>query len=231
MKHQSIMEMHPEQRPDEKYLLMGPSALTDAELLAIILRCGTKEEPSTELADRLLRRDDTQEASILNLFDYELKDLRQIKGVGKVKALQIKALMELSKRIATQSARQKLDFNNPETIAAYYMEQLRHSSKECIILVMLNSTCQLIKDSVLSVGTVNASLYSAREIFLEALKYSAVNLILIHNHPSGNSAPSVNDLSATKKIKKAGKLIDIELLDHIIIGDRSYYSFKQDGIL
>ena len=231
MKHQTIMEMHPEQRPDEKYLLMGPKALTDAELLAIILRTGTKEAPSTELADRLLRLDGEGEASILRLFDYEFEDLKKINGIGKVKALQIKALMELSLRIATKSARQKLDFNHPETIASYYMEQLRHSSKECIILVMLDSACQLIKDMVLTVGTVNASLYSSREIFLEAIKNGAVNIILIHNHPSGKPSPSVNDLSATKKIKKAGKLVDIELLDHIIIGDQTFYSFKQDGIL
>ena len=231
MKHQTIMEMHPEQRPDEKYLSMGPKALTDSELLAIILRTGTKEAPSTELADRLLRIDGDGEASILNLFRYELDDLKRINGIGKVKALQIKALMELSMRIATKSAKQKLDFNNPDTIASYYMEQLRHSSKECIVLVMLNSACQMIKDTVLTVGTVNASLYSSREIFLEAIKNGAVNIILIHNHPSGKPSPSVNDLSATKKIKKAGKLVDIELLDHIIIGDRTYYSFKQDGVL
>ena len=112
MKHQTIMEMHPEQRPDEKYLSMGPKALTDSELLAIILRTGTKEAPSTELADRLLRIDGDGEASILNLFRYELDDLKRINGIGKVKALQIKALMELSMRIATKSAKQKLDFNN-----------------------------------------------------------------------------------------------------------------------
>lgn len=231
MKQRSIMEMHPDQRPDEKFLTYGPEALSDAELLAIILRTGSKDESSIELADRLLRPENGAEGSILSIFDYELEDLMKIKGIGKVKALQIKAVIELSRRIAVTSAEKRLDFSDPETIARYYMEQLRHENRERVVLVMLNSACELISDEIISLGTINASLYSTREIFLTAMKYGAVNIILLHNHPSGNPAPSVSDIEATKKIAEAGRLIDIKLLDHIIVGDRTYLSFKKENLL
>ncbi len=231
MKYKTIQEMQPEQRPDEKFLAMGPAALTDAELLAIILRTGTKEEPSTELADRILRQANGQVKSILNIFDYGMEDLLKIKGIGRVKALQIQAVIELSRRIAMTSAEKKLDFSNPETIAGYYMEQLRHDNKERVVLVMLNSACQMIRDQLMSIGTINTALYSTREIFLEAMKCGAVNIVLVHNHPSGNPAPSANDIEATKKIIEAGKLIDIHLLDHIIVGDRDFLSFRREGLM
>ena len=231
MKHRSIPELPACERPDEKFLQYGPDALTDAELLAIIMRTGTREETSTELANRILMQTKEESGSILNLFYYDIEDLKKISGIGTVKALQIKSVIELSRRIARTCASEKLSFHDPDSIAGYYMEELRHLDKEQVILILLNSACQMIREEVLSLGTVNAALFSPREIFMDALKYGAVSIVLVHNHPSGDPSPSSKDRHATKRIREAGELIGITLLDHIIVGDRSYISFSKEGIL
>lgn len=227
----TIKDLDRKSRPDDKLLEYGPKALTDAELLAVILRTGTIEEHSVELCERILSGNRDQDNSILNIFNYDYSDLLKIKGIGKVKALQIKSIAELSLRIAQSSAKEGLDFNNPETIACYYMEQLRHKKREEVVLLMMNSAGKLIDDISLFEGTVNSSVFSPREIFQEALKRDAVNIILLHNHPSGLPEPSRADLSATKLIAKAGNLIGIPLLDHIIIGDRKYISLRAEGYM
>lgn len=231
MKKRTIRDLKPEQRPDEKCLAFGPEALTDAELLAIILRTGTKEETSIELAERILHPKDRDGSSLLYLLDAGVGELTRVKGIGKVKALQIRALAELSKRIAMTKAEEKLDFSEPEKIAGYYMEQLRHEKKEKVVLILLDSVCRKIKDLILTVGTVNSSLISPREIFQEALRADAVNLILLHNHPSGDPTPSRQDIAATKRVRKAAEIMNIPLLDHIILGDRRYFSLKEEGLL
>lgn len=222
-----MKELQPEYRPDEKFLAYGPKALSDAELLAIILRTGSRDEHSVDLARKILTRNRDDHISILNIFDYEYHELLKIKGIGRVKAIQIKALAELSLRIAQSHARSNLVFNQPATVAEYYMEQLCHEKKEIVVLLMLNSSCGLIKELILSTGTVNRSLLSAREILIQALKYEAVSIILLHNHPSGIPSPSAADIRYTESIAAAGELIGIPLDDHIIIGDHSYYSFKE----
>jgi len=221
-------ELQPEYRPDEKLLANGASALSDAELLAVILRTGSTEYNSVELARKILTPYGDNNISILNIFNYDYEDLRRINGVGKVKALQIKALAEISRRIAQKKARPELIYNNPETIARYYMEQLRHENKEIVLLLLLNSSLGLIKEQILSTGTVNASILETRDILVSALKYNTVAFILIHNHPSGNPAPSQADLENTLKIKEAAQMVGIKLLDHIIIGDNCYYSFMEN---
>ena len=231
MKNKTIKELDWKYRPDEKFLRFGPKALTDAELLAIILRTGTNEKHSVELCEQILSLNTENENSILNILEYEIEDLLKIKGIGKVKALQIKSISELSLRISQSSAKKGLIFNNPESIASYYMEQLRHKKREEVVLLMLNSAGDFLCDKILFSGTVNASIFSPREIFLEALRKNAVNIILLHNHPSGEVKPSKADLLGTKRVLDAGKLIGISLLDHIIIGDRKFYSFKEEGLL
>ena len=223
--------LQPEYRPDEKFMDYGPKSLTDAELLAIILRTGSSELNSVELARKILAPNGEKNISISNIFNYELCELTKIKGIGKVKAIQIKAIAELSLRISQSQLRPHLVFDDPEIVANYYMEQLRHERNEQVVLLMLNSACALIKEHIISVGTVNASLLSAREIFLIALKYDAVFIILLHNHPSGKPVPSNADIMFTDEIKKAGDLVGIKLLDHIIIGDNSYYSFKDKELI
>ena len=224
-----IKDIQPEYRPDEKFLRFGPKALTNAELLAIILRTGSSEEHSVELAGRILHSGLSGTENILNILDLEIRDLMTIKGVGRVKALQIKAVAELSERIHNESTRHSLVFTEPETVAAHYMERLRHLKKEVVLLLALNSACALLKESIISEGTVNSSLFSPREIFLEALGCEAVNIILLHNHPSGSPEPSRADITGTKQVAQAGKIIGIGLLDHIIIGDNVYCSLKEEG--
>ena len=225
-----IRDMQPESRPDEKFMKFGPKALSDAELLAVILRTGSNEDHSVALCEKVLSAGGEDDCSILNIFDAELNQLMKIKGIGKVKALQIKSIAELSQRIAKTAAKKKLNFNSPATIADYYMEQLRHRKREAVVLLMLNSAGEFICDMLLFEGTVNQALFSPREIYLEALKHDAVNIILIHNHPSGSTKPSHADCLATKRVSEAGSMIGIELLDHIIIGDGSYLSFREEGL-
>jgi len=227
----TIKQMQVENRPDEKFLKLGPNALTDAELLAIVLRTGSTNEPSIKLAEHVLQSKKGNRQDILNILNKEYKDLLSIKGIGQVKALQIKAIAELSLRISNTSKRQKLLMNDPKSIADYYMEQLRHNTREVVIVLMLNSACELINDVTISQGTVNSALFSPRDIFLEALKNDAVSIILVHNHPSGSTKPSKSDISCTERVRMAGDMLGISLLDHIIIGDRKYSSFKESGLI
>ena len=155
----------------------------------------------------------------------------EFRGIGQVKAVQIKCIGELSKRIASVSAKKLLDFQNPETIADYYMEQMRHEEQEIMICMMLNTKNQLLGETVISRGTVNASLVSPRDLILAAFRFRAVFIIIVHNHPSGDPKPSRDDLDITKRIQAACSLVDIPLLDHIIIGDQRYISFRQEGML
>lgn len=209
--------------PYEKCLEHGAAVLDNAELLAAIIRTGTNGLSSTQLAEKILEN----AGSLNGLYDMSVADLMQIKGVGKAKAVQICCILELSRRIAKQKARERLDFSNAETIADYYMEDMRHLEKEHLVLVMLDNRCRLIKDKVLSVGTSTGSMVSIREIFKEALDNRAASVVLLHNHPSGNPSPSREDMKVTRSVLEAGKIIGIELLDHIVIGDNSYFSFKQ----
>ncbi len=217
-------------RPYEKCLMYGAHVLGDAELLAVILRCGTKGITSIELAERILRLGKPNEG-LLCLTHLTVQELMRMPGVGEVKAIQLKCIGELSKRIAMQSHRPRLSFTQPYTVADYYMEQLRHKEKEELILVMLDTKSRLLGDAAISKGTVNASLVSTRELFLEALRYGAVSILLIHNHPSGDPTPSEEDIQVTEKVRQAGELMEIRLVDHIIIGDQCYLSFAEAGLL
>ena len=158
-------------------------------------------------------------------------DLRKIHGVGKVKAIQLKCIVELSRRISKETARTALCFNDPETVAQYYMEDFRHSQQEQMVVMMLNTKGRLLGEHLISKGTVNASLVTPREIFLQALHYHAVEILLVHNHPSGDPTPSREDMQITQRVCQAGMLIGIELLDHIIIGDKKYISFRERKLL
>ncbi len=223
-------EIREEERPYEKCLVHGASHLTNAELLAVLLRTGTKGLNALELSRTLLQYSDDEE-SILAIHHLSLQKLLKIKGIGKVKAIQILCLSELARRLAKATAKDGLVFNKPSTIAEYYMEDMRHQKQEYMKLLMLNTKGSLIGESNITKGTVNASLVSPRELFIEALEYGAVSIILIHNHPSGDPSPSQNDIYVTKQIKEAGKLIGIELLDHIIIGNNCYISFAEEQMI
>lgn len=155
-----------------------------------------------------------------------------IKGIGIAKAVQIKSIAELSRRIAKSHFRisNKKEFVSPEIIAGYYMEDMRHLATEHLKVIMLNTKYRFIGDYELTKGTVNSSLASPREVYIEALKSEAVYIVLIHNHPSGDPTPSRDDLIITKRMKDAGNIIGISLIDHIIIGDNNYISLKQQNL-
>lgn len=224
----TIKEMSRQEKPYEKCQEFGPTALTDAELLAVVLRTGTEGMSSVDLARQILKSGGGEER-LDNLYHMEIPELTRIRGIGTVKAIQIICLCELAKRLSKASVGKRVMFDRAEYIADYYMEEMRHLEQEEMRCVFLNSKCQLITDKVVSRGTVNSSLASPREIFIEALRCRAVNLILLHNHPSGDPNPSYQDVMVTRKIREAGTLIGVELQDHIIIGDHCYFSLKERG--
>lgn len=228
----TIRELPKSERPYEKCIHEGAGALSDGELLAVILRSGTKGSSSLSLANEILNT--MQQSSypgLLGILHSSLSDLMKIRGIGKVKAVQLKCIGELSKRIATSAARTQLCFDRPVSVAKYYMEQLRHEEQELMICMMLDSKNHLLGEQLLTRGTVNATLITPREVYMEALRYHAVCLILIHNHPSGDPHPSQCDAEVTERMFQAGELLGIRLLDHIIIGDQKYFSFQERGIL
>ena len=221
--------MYHEERPYEKCERFGAENLTDAELLAVILRSGTRGENSLDLARRLLHPD-FGSTGLRSIHQWTMEHLIRIRGIGKVKAVQILCLSELAKRMARSSATEGLDFSNPQTVARYYMEDMRHKEKEVTKLLLLNTKAKLIGECVISVGTVDAALVSPRELFIEALKRNASAIILLHNHPSGDPSPSREDVRITRRIYEAGALLGISLLDHIIIGDNCFISLKEQGL-
>lgn len=217
--------------PYERFQRFGAENLTEGELLAIILRTGTKDSSALELAKQVLAMASYPREGLLGLYDLTLEQLMEIKGIGKVKAIKLKCLTELSMRISSSVAKQGLCFTNPGGVAGYFMEKLRHKQTECVILVCLDAKGQLIIEKRLSEGSVRMSLISPREIFLEALHCKAVNILLVHNHPSGDPAPSAADMELTLNVKELGEKMDIPLLDHIIIGDNRYTSFKEAAFI
>ncbi|MDK2808036.1 MAG: repair protein RadC [Clostridiales bacterium] len=229
-KHLKTKDLPMSERPYEKLMKLGASHLSDAELLAVIIRTGTKKERAAEVALRILSLH-AQENGLLGVFHLTLPELTQIEGIGCVKALQILAVVELSKRMAKASAKGGLYFTTPESIATAYMQEMRGLSVEKVKLLLLNAKSKLIKEMDISMGTATASLLSPREILIEALRYQAIHMILIHNHPSGDPEPSNADVLITKRIEEAGTLLGIKLMDHIIIGDNRYISLKKKGIL
>ena len=228
---ENIKKLPEQQRPYEKCLLQGETSLSDSELLAVILRSGTKGVNSVTLANQILTvTETTSYPGLLGLLHLSLSELMKINGIGKVKAIQIKCIGELSKRIATATAKKGLSFRHPASIADYYMGQLRHEEQELLICMMLDTKNHLLGDEMIFKGTVNSSLANPREIFLSAVSYHAVGILLVHNHPSGDCTPSQADVDFTQRVKEAGELLGIPLLDHIIIGDCKYLSFREQGI-
>lgn len=217
--------------PYEKFIARGPGALTEAELLAVILRTGTKDCPALALAQKVLSLARGRDMGLNSLHHISLKELMEIPGIGEVKAVKIKCLTEFAVRMACERASKGLSFQSPPTVAEYYMEKMRHQEKEVILLLLLDNKLKLIEEYMVSLGTVRASLLSAREVFVEALKCRACYLMLLHNHPSGDPHPSTQDIEITQKIKEAGELMDIPLIDHMILGDNCYISLKEEELL
>ena len=226
----TMKHLPPQMQPYEKCRSYGTEFLTDAELIACIIRSGTKEFTSVALAEKLLElRKGNEGLSGLCSLSYE--ELIDVSGIGRVKAIQIQCLFELAKRMSRQQAKKTLNFCEPCRIADYYMEDFRHKEQENLLLLLLDNKSNLLGEKLLFTGTVNASIVSPREIYLEALRFHAVGIILLHNHPSGDPTPSEADRRITRKVRDAGELLDVPLLDHIVIGDKKYVSFHEKGYL
>lgn len=217
------------ERPYEKVLEKGPVSLSDAELLSVILRSGTKNILVRDMAEEILNAGNPP--GLAGLLHGTVEDYKEIRGVGEVKAIQLACIGELSARIWKAAASEKtIVFDAPSKVAAFYMEEMRHLEQENLKLLLLNTKNILLRDITVSRGTVNASCATPREIYIEALRFRACGIILLHNHPSGDPAPSREDCLFTERVREAGSLVGVPLLDHIIIGDNSYVSLRERGI-
>lgn len=218
------------ERPYEKAMEKGVESLSDAELISVIIKNGTLDHSSIDLANQVLNAHPIHKG-ILGLNYLRREDYLSIKGIGHTKATQLMTVAELSGRINRSRLKMSIAFDRASTIAEYYMEKCKFLSKERVYLMLLSSSHMLIKEVLLSEGLVNQTLISPREIFIEALRYEAVRIILVHNHPSGVPDPSKVDIQVTKRVIEAGQLLDIRLSDHIIVGNGCYFSMAERGIL
>lgn len=227
-KNLTMKEIPTCERPYEKCEQYGVGSLSDAELLAVIIRTGRKGERVTELALRVL--DNIPGKKIGGLFQMTLNQLQSIRGIGRVKAIQLSCLTEITKRMMSSAvSTQQLLCTEPEKIAVYFMPKMKFLECEQVRLLILNGRNALVRDLEMSNGSFNSALASPREIFYNAIKHGAVSIIVLHNHPSGDPTPSREDILVTKRLADTGKMVGIPLLDHIIIGDNCYISMKASG--
>ncbi len=218
------------QMPYERFLRGGSKSLTDLELLALVLRNGSKDRDVFSLCEDILQAGNG--SGLLNLHQLSVEELTRIPGVGTVTAVKLKSIAEIAIRLSSQSKKQGLPvFLGASDVADYYMERFRHEEVEKCFLLMFDTRMHLIKESLLCSGTVKEALLSPRELFALALRHQAVSVILLHNHPGGDPAPSKADREITGRIAALGDMMQVPLLDHIILGDRYYYSFKEKGAL
>lgn len=224
-----MKEIPEDERPREKMLIHGAQALSNAELLAILLRTGTRQEPVVSLAQRILKQ--FEGAGLSALAAVKPQELSKVKGVGAAKAVAVMAAIELGTRLHSQAAAERSVIRSPQDAAELMMARLRYEPREHFMALLLSTKNHIIATPVISVGSLNASIVHPRELFREAIRYSAASVILIHNHPSGDPAPSQEDIALTKKLAEAGQLLDIAVLDHVIIGDNRYVSLKEKGII
>lgn len=223
----TIKQMAEDERPREKLVKYGVNSLSNTELLAILIRTGTKDASAIDLARQILS---TNKEGIRILTDCTVEELSQIKGIGISKASQLLAAIELGKRIST-SSKQLQCIKSPKDVADLFMAEMRYHKKEHFKILMLNTKNEVISSDLVSVGSLNSSLVHPREVFVNAIRKSTSSIILVHNHPSGNPCPSKEDINITKRLIEAGKIIGIDVLDHIIIGDGSYFSLKEQAMI
>jgi len=221
------------ERPRERLKLRGAAALTEAELVAILLRTRMKGISVVELSQQILR----EFGSLEGLARTPLEVIAKIKGVGETKAIQLKAAFELARRLSDSSRGKQRIVSSPEDAAAVMREDMRSLDREEFRVLLLNTKNGLIKKCEVSRGSLNASIVEPREVFKDAIAASAASMILVHNHPSGDPTPSSEDIAVTKRLVKAGDLLNIAVLDHIILGhrttkrDQDFVSLKELGLM
>lgn len=222
-----IKDLPENERPREKLIKYGAEALSNAELLAILIRMGTKDESALDVAYKILK----QQGGIGFLVDSKPEELRELSGIGIAKAAQLKAAVELGRRLSSQTYRNEVFVRCSRDAANLVMEDMRYLKKEYMKAILLNIKCGLVGIEEISVGSINSSIVHPREVFAPAIKRSCASLILVHNHPSGDPAPSQEDVNITKRLTECGSLLGIEVVDHLIIGDGKYVSLKDKGIM
>ncbi|MCC3376905.1 DNA repair protein RadC [Cohnella sp. REN36] len=222
-----LREVPEEERPRERMQRHGPAALSHAELLAILLRTGTRDESAVHLAQRILN----ECGGLRRLAGRTWDELIHIRGIGPAKALELQAAVELGRRVARSRLPEMPRISQPRDAADLVMEELRHLREEHFVVLFLNTKNQVVGRETLSIGSLNASVVHPREVFRAAIRRSSASIICAHNHPSGDPTPSPEDLRLTRRLAEAGELIGIELLDHLVIGDNRYVSLKELGSL
>ncbi|MDP4039277.1 MAG: DNA repair protein RadC [Candidatus Pacearchaeota archaeon] len=220
--YMKIKDLPEQNRPRERFLKHGPVALSDSELFAIILRTGSPSENVIDMSNRLIK-----EYGLNNLFDCSLKELQKVKGIGQAKAMQLLAMAELGKRY-NNSKNPIKKITNAKDVFDLFHERLKGEKQEYFYALILNNQNHIINEELVSKGVLDSTIIHPREVFKPAIKHSASKIILIHNHPSGNPQPSNEDIEVTKKLIEVGKLIDIKVLDHVIIGNGSWWSWVED---
>lgn len=224
----SIKFLAEDDRPREKFLLKGKTSLSDSELLAIILGSGNNEDSAVELARKIL-------ASVgnnwQNLSKLSIKDLMKFKGIGEAKAISVAATLEIGRRKASQEMPEKTSISSARDSYNVFSQHLSDLRTEEFWAIFLNQKNQIVYKTQISKGGISGTLVDVRVLFRIALEHFATSIIVAHNHPSGSLKPSLEDIQITKNIKKAGEILNITLLDHLIIGDNSFLSFAEEGLL
>ncbi|MBD1371778.1 DNA repair protein RadC [Hazenella sp. IB182357] len=226
-KYLLLKDIPSEERPRERFIKYGPDQVTNAELIALLLRTGRSGESVLALAQRVL----SEVGGLQQLVHTTWEELIQINGIGPAKAIQLTSGVELGRRISRALPLERDTIRSPEDAALLVMEELRFEQQEHFICLFLNTKHKVIKNKCIFKGTLNASVVHPREIFHEAIRTSSAALICVHNHPSGDPTPSREDLKVTERLVLAGQVMGIEVIDHIIIGDQVFYSMKEKGII
>jgi len=222
-----IMDLPEMERPRERLLRFGPECLSNSDLLAIILRTGTKNENIISLCSRLLK----ESGGLNGLINMTVSEYREITGIGNAKAASLIALMELCKRIKSYKSGNDYKIVSPKDAADLLMEEMRYLKKEYLKVILLNTKNVVLTVKDVSVGSLNSSIVHPREVFTYAVRDSSSSIIICHNHPSGDPTPSEEDINITRRLSESGRILGIELLDHIIIGDGTFVSLKEKGII
>ena len=227
-KNKTIKELPASERPYEKFLSLGASGLSDADLLAIIIKTGTKDKSAVDIAQEMLSG---RHGNLLNLYEMSYDELIQVSGIGQIKAIQLKAVAELSMRISKAKRARSIRMNTPVTIADYYTEQMRHLQQEVVICAYFDVKSRFLGDKFISKGSLSSSVVDISSVMRTALEKNASKIVLLHNHPSGDCTPSKDDIAVTDRLAEGSRIFSIELCDHIIIGDNEYYSFYENKII
>lgn len=222
-----IRDFPASERPRERFIREGPLSLSNQELIALLLRTGTNKESVLQLSERLISYFD----GLRMLKDATVEEMTSIRGIGEAKAIHILAAVEIGRRISNLEFSERYVIRSPEDCANYCMNDMRFLSQEHFVCLYLNTKNQVLHKQTIFIGSLNASIVHPREVFKEAFRRSAASIICIHNHPSGDPTPSREDIEVTKRLIECGKIIGIDILDHLIIGEKKYVSLKEKGYL